>query len=356
LRDITDRKKAETALKESEEKYKSMVENSLQGIVIIQDFRVVYCNTAFTKISGYSEQELLSLTPKDVRKLVHPDDQNLVWGRMKKRLQGEDVTSQYEYRGIRKDGTLVWLQMVASVIEFQGKPAVQGAVLDITDRIQAKEELQQSYIRLRKIFDETVNTLASAVEMRDPYTVGHQQKVAKLACAIAQEMTLAEEQIEGIRTAGLIHDIGKIYVPAEILSKPTPLTEAEKSLVRSHSQVGHDILKGIEFPWPVAEIVLQHHERMLGSGYPQGLTGENILLEARILAVADVVETMYSHRPYRAGVSLDKTLQEISRNRGLLYDPEVVDVCLDLFMNKGFKLEQDSGPELPVSELTEFDD
>ncbi len=356
LRDITDRKKAETALKESEEKYRSMVDNSLQGIIIIQDFRVVYCNAASTKICGYSEQELLSLTPKDVRMLVHPDDQKLVWGRMKMRLQGEDVPSQYEYRGVKKDGSVIWLQMVVSLIEYQGKPAVQGAVLDITDRIQAKEELQQSYIRLRKIFDETVNTLASAVEMRDPYTAGHQQRVAKLACAIAQEMNLAEEQIEGIRMAGLIHDIGKIYVPAEILSKPTPLTEAEKSLVRGHSQVGHDILKGIEFPWPVAEIVLQHHERMLGSGYPQGLMGEDILLEARILAVADVVETMYSDRPYRAGIGLDKALQEICRNRGLLYDPEVVDVCSDLFMNKGFKFEQDIGPELSVPELTEMDD
>lgn len=356
LRDITDRKKAETALKESEEKYRIMVENSLQGVIIIQDFRVVYCNTAFTIISGYSEHELLSLTPDEVRELVHPDDQHLVWGRMKKRLQGEDIPSQYEYRGVKKDGIIIWLQMVASLIEFQGKPAVHGAVLDITDRIQANEKLQQSYSRLREILDETVNTLASAVEMRDPYTAGHQQRVAKLASAIAQEMDLTEDQVEGIRMAGLIHDIGKIYVPAEILSKPTPLSEAEKSLVRSHSQVGHDILKGIEFPWPVAEIVLQHHERMLGSGYPQGLTGEEILLEARILAVADVVETMYSHRPYRAGVGLDKALKEISRNRGILYDPEVVDVCLSLFMNKGFKFEQDIGLEVTVSSLPDMDD
>jgi len=321
LRDITDRKKAEHALRESEEKYRSMVENSLQGLIIIQDFRVVYCNTAFTKISGYSIRELLELRPEEVKKLVHPEDHILVWGRMKKRLQGEEVPSRYEYRGIKKDGTVIWLQMVASRIEYQGKPAVQGALLDITDRIRAEEEIQQSYRRLRRIFDETVNALASAVEMRDPYTAGHQQRVARLASAIAKEMDLTEDQIEGIQTTGLIHDIGKIYVPAEILSKPTPLTEAEKALVKSHSQVGHDILKGIEFPWPVAEIVLQHHERMLGSGYPQGLSGENILLEARILAVADVVETMYSHRPYRAGAGLDKALQEISRNRGILYDP-----------------------------------
>jgi len=351
LRDITRRKKAERAVRESEEKYRSMVEHSLQGIVIIHDFRIVYVNSAFAKITGYSNQELLAFAPEEVTELVHPDDRKLVWGRMKRRLQGERVPSRYEYRAIKKDRSIIWIQMVANRIEYQGKPAVQGAVLDITDRMRAEEEIKKSYERLRTIFDETVNALASAVEMRDPFTAGHQQRVAKLACAIAGEMGLTDEQIEGIRTAGLIHDIGKIYVPAEILSKPTPLTEAEKSLVQNHTQVGYDVLKGIEFPWPVAEIVLQHHERMLGSGYPQGLSGEDILLEARILGVADVVETMYSHRPYRAGFGLDKTLKEISRNRAILYDPKVVDVCLDLFMNKGFKFEQDMASEYAASDL-----
>ncbi len=356
LRDITERKKTEKALRESEEKYRCMVEHSLQGIVIVQDFRIVYSNSAFAKISGYTAEELLALSPEEVKELVHPDDRNLVWGRMKKRLQGEEVPSRYEFRAIKKDGTVIWLQMVASRIEYRGKLAVQGAFLDITDRIRAEEEINQSYIRLRKIFDEMVNALASAVEMRDPFTAGHQQRVAKLASAIAEALNLTEEQNEGIRTAGLIHDIGKIYVPAEILSKPIPLTDAEKSLVQNHAQVGHDILKGIEFPWPVAEIVLQHHERMLGSGYPQGLSGEDILLEARILGVADVVETMYSHRPYRAAFGLDKALREISQNRSILYDPKVVDVCLDLFMNKGFKFEQDIGLEVPLSDLSRVEE
>ncbi|HID87880.1 MAG TPA: HD-GYP domain-containing protein [Anaerolineae bacterium] len=157
--------------------------------------------------------------------------------------------------------------------------------------------------------------------------------------SIAREMGLPEEQFEGIRIAGLIHDIGKINVPAEILSKPGPLSELEFGLIQAHPQVGHDILKTIEFPWPVAQIVLQHHERMDGSGYPQGLSDDNILLEARILGVADVVEAMASHRPYRPPRGLDKALEEISRNRGILYDPEVVDACLKLFTEKGFTFE-----------------
>jgi putative nucleotidyltransferase with HDIG domain len=177
--------------------------------------------------------------------------------------------------------------------------------------------------------------------MKDPYTAGHQRGVAQLACAIAKEMGLPEEQIEGIRMAGLIHDIGKITIPAEILSRLGPLNDLEYGIIKTHSQAGYNILNGtIEFPWPVAQIVLQHHERMDGSGYPQGLSGEEILLEARILAVADVVEAMASNRPYRSARGIDKALKEISRNKGILYDPEVVDACLKLFTEKGFKFEE----------------
>ena len=175
--------------------------------------------------------------------------------------------------------------------------------------------------------------------MRDPYTAGHQRRVTQLAHAIANEMGLPEERIEGIRMAGLIHDLGKINVPAEILSKPGTLTELEYGLIQMHPQIGHDVLKTIDFPWPVAQTVLQHHERMNGSGYPQGLSGEDVLLEARILGVADVVEAMASHRPYRPPRGIDKALQEISQNRGILYDPEVVDICLKLFIEKGFTFE-----------------
>lgn len=207
---------------------------------------------------------------------------------------------------------------------------------DITRRKRAEEKLRQSCLQLQRTLEGTVNTLVSVIEIRSPYTAGHQRRVAQLACAIANEMGLPEKQIEGIRMAGLIHDIGKITVPAEVLSKPGPLSKLEYGLIKAHPQVGHDVLKGIEFPWPVAQIVLQHHERLDGSGYPQGLSGEDILLETRILAVADVVEAMASHRPYRPPRGLDKALKEISQNRGVLYDPKAVDACLKLFIKKGF--------------------
>jgi len=217
---------------------------------------------------------------------------------------------------------------------------LQRWVQNLAERRRTERELQQNLKKLQVTLEGTIHALASAVEMRDPYTAGHQREVAQLACAIAKEMDLPEEQIEGIRMAGLIHDIGKINVPAEILSKPSTLNGLEFGLIKTHPQVGCDILNGtIEFPWPIAQIVLQHHERMDGSGYPVGLSGEEILLEARILGVADVVEAMASHRPYRPALSINQALEEISQNRGILYDPEVVDACLKLFTEKGFKLE-----------------
>jgi len=219
-------------------------------------------------------------------------------------------------------------------------PAVQrelGEAEVRRKRKQAEEALQRSYNQLRETFIETVNALASTIEMKDPYTAGHQRWATRLACAIAKEMGLSEKRIEGIRMAGLIHDIGKINIPAEILNKPGHLSEIQYNMVKIHPQVGCDILKEIKFPWPVAEIVLQHHERMDGSGYPQGFSGAEIILEARILAVADVVEAMASHRPYRAA-GIERALDEISRNKGTLYDPDVVDVCLKLF-EQGFQFD-----------------
>jgi len=209
----------------------------------------------------------------------------------------------------------------------------------LAEQKQAEEELQHTLAKLREALGGIIQTVALMVETRDPYTAGHQRRVADLARAIANEMDLPQEQIDGIRMAGLIHDLGKINVPAEILSKPTRLTEFERGMIQTHPQVGYDILKTIDFPWPVAQIVLQHHERMDGSGYPQGLSGEEIMLEARVLAVADVVEAMASFRPYRPAHGIDKALEEISQNRGALYDAEAVDACLKLFTEKGFKFE-----------------
>ena len=229
-----------------------------------------------------------------------------------------------------------------AAIAIDNATLYRAAGHEIAQRQQAEEQLRLSHDRLREALDQTVMALSAAGETRDPYTAGHQRGVAELAVEIAEEMGLPEEQIDGLRIAGLIHDIGKIQIPAEILSKPTRLTDPEWSMIKAHPQAGYDILKTVEFPWPVSEMVLQHHERLDGSGYPHGLSGEDILLEARILAVADVVEAMASHRPYRPAHALEETMEEIRSGRGTLYDPEVADACLKLFTETGFKLEEAS--------------
>lgn len=210
---------------------------------------------------------------------------------------------------------------------------------EIRWRRRAEERSNQSIEKLRKALDGTIQAMSLTVEIRDPYTAGHQRRVSELSRSIAIEMGLSEERINGISMAGAVHDLGKISVPAEILSKPGQITHIELSLIRGHPQVGYDILKKIEFPWEIAQIVLQHHERSDGSGYPRGLSGENILIEAKILAVADVIEAMASHRPYRPSLGLDEALKEISENMGVLYDPKVVDACIKLFSEKEFRFD-----------------
>ena len=208
-----------------------------------------------------------------------------------------------------------------------------------TERKRAEGELQHTLERLRKALGGIIQAMTLTVETRGPYTAGHQRRATDLARVIATQMGLSKEQIDGIRMAGVVHDLGKTSVPAGILNKPGRLTENEFAIIKTHSQVGYDVLKTIEFPWPVAQIVHQHHERIDGSGYPAGLKGDEIMLEARILAVADVVEAMCSHRPYRPAWSIDEALGEIRQNRGVLYDSEVVDACLSLFGDEGFELE-----------------
>jgi putative nucleotidyltransferase with HDIG domain/PAS domain S-box-containing protein len=230
----------------------------------------------------------------------------------------------------------------ASAIYPSGCKAADGRTIyihmthDITLRKQAEEKLKLNIDKMQRIINAGIQALTTIVEKRDPYTAGHQFHVSKLAHSIAVEMGLPREQAEGIRVSGLVHDIGKIAVPIEILSKPGKISEHELNIIRTHPQVGYNILKEIEFPWPVAQIVLEHHERLDGSGYPQGLAGDSIMLEARIISVADVVEAMSSHRPYRPTLGIDKALEEISLNKGILYDPLVVDTCIKLFTKQGF--------------------
>jgi HD-GYP domain-containing protein (c-di-GMP phosphodiesterase class II)/HAMP domain-containing protein len=207
---------------------------------------------------------------------------------------------------------------------------------------RAEDQLHSTLSRLEKALEGTVRAMSLTIEMRDPYTAGHQRRVTSLAVAIAEELHLPQEKIEGLRLAGVIHDIGKIAMPAEILTKPTRLTKTEFQLLKDHPRIGYDILKNIEFTWPVAHIILQHHERMDGSGYPDGLLGDAILMEARILAVADVVEALSSHRPYRPALGMEKALEEIRRGRGVRYDMRVVDACTKLFKDHRYSFKQEN--------------
>lgn len=206
-----------------------------------------------------------------------------------------------------------------------------------TERYRAESEVKSSLDKLRKALGGIIQILEQTVEIRDPYTAGHQRRVSDLARVIATEMNLSSDRIDGIRIASIIHDIGKIYVPAEILSKPRRLSQIEFNLIKTHSQVGYDVLKTIDFPWPVARIVLQHHERINGSGYPNGLMGDEIMQEARILGVADVVEAMASHRPYRPALGVDAALREIDNNKGVLYEKDVVEACIRVFRDRNFR-------------------
>lgn len=327
--------KLNLALHESEEKYRLVVENAAEAILIAQEGMIRFANPGCVRLIGYPEE---ILTSKSFAEFIHPEDREMVLERHRTRFAGEEVPAVYPFRIVTNAGTVKWVEIHAVIVVWKGKPATLNFLGDITGRKQSAEALKRSVEKLRQALGGTVQAIAMVVEARDPYTAGHQRRASDLARVIAMEFGIDGDQVEGIRLAGMIHDIGKVSVPAEILSKPTKLTHIEFSLIKVHSQAGYDILKEIEFPWPIAQIVFQHHERMDGSGYPQGLKGEEILPEARILAVADVVEAMASHRPYRPALGIEAALDEIACGKGILYDPDAVDVCLRLFRERGYKL------------------
>jgi HD-GYP domain-containing protein (c-di-GMP phosphodiesterase class II) len=281
--------------------------------------------------------------------IITPESLQIVTGAFEEERKSEASgtadpgrTRILELEEYKKDGAIVWVENRLSALRDKEKRPVGIISLshDITDRKRAEKQLQDTLGSLRKAVGVAIQVMVSAVEVRDPYTAGHQLRSADIARAIAAEIGLSPDRIDGIRIAGSVHDIGKLSIPAEILSKPTKLSEIEFSLIKEHVLSGYEILKNVESPWPLAQIVYQHHERMDGSGYPKHLMGEEILMDARILAVADVVEAMASHRPYRPALGEDAALKEIENNRGTLYDTGVVDACLRVFREKGYHLEK----------------
>jgi len=328
--DITDRITVEEALRKSEVRFRRYFELPLVGMAITSPEKGwIEVNDRLLDILGYSRPELAE---KSWAELTYPDDLAADVEKFNRVLDGTVEGYSMEKRFIRKNGRPVWTSMAVGCVRHpDGKPDYFAVLLeDITIR---KESLERINVTLKA----AVQAIAVTVEKRDPYTAGHQRRVADLAQAIAAEMGLSLDQVDGLRLAATIHDLGKISVPAEILSKPTKLTDTEFQLIQTHSRAGYDILKDIEFPWPIARMILEHHERINGTGYPNKLTGDRLLPESRILMVADVVEAMASNRPYRPSLGLAPALAEILRNRGIAYDPDVVDACLRLFNEKGYR-------------------
>lgn len=325
--------------------------NILHGLVMASPLGILAVDTegiirlwnkAAEKISGWQEDEVLG---QSIRVLSGQGWKK--YEEIRERTQQLEIFTSLPMQAIKKDGTAIQISYsTAPVLNAEG--CVIGAVAilyDITEKMELENNLKMQIEKQGRIVDETVHALATAIEKRDPYTSGHQQRVAQLAGAIAREMDcFNEEQIKGVITAASIHDIGKLYVPAEILTKPGRLTELEFALIKTHPQAGYEILQQIEFPWPIARIVQQHHERLDGSGYPGQLAGDDILLEARVIGVADVVEAMSSHRPYRPGKGQELALSEIRRASGSDLDCHVVNACLAVF-RKGFILrDSDTAP------------
>ncbi len=338
VHDITERKKAEDALRKSEVKYRDLVDGAHEGIFqSTAEGRHITVNQAFANMLGYESPEEVVKNITDIahQVYVHPEDR----AKILQIIEKEGSVKGYETEFYRKDGSKTWVSVnMHAVRDDRGKLLYyQGIDQGITDRKKMEKERQKNIERLRRSLGSTINAMATIVETRDPYTAGHQRRVADLARSIAAEMKLTSEQINGIRMASKIHDIGKISIPSEILAKPTKLTELEFNLIKTHSQSGYDILKDIDFFWPVAQIILQHHERINGSGYPNGLKGDQILLESQILAIADVVEAISSHRPYRPAFGINIALDEITKNKGILYNPAAVDACLRLFRERNYK-------------------
>jgi PAS domain S-box-containing protein/putative nucleotidyltransferase with HDIG domain len=346
-RDITERKKADKAIHESERRYRLLAENSTDLIwTMDMSLRLTFVSPSVERMRGYSVEEAMQATAEEA---YTPASATVILGIVKamasKKKGGQNGSTKVIDLEMKcKDGSIIWTETTISLVHTSdGQPdCILGVTRGITQRKQAEGQLQQSYRSMQKVLEGTIQAITMMVETRDRYTAGHQQRVTQLACAIAQELGLSNKQIETIRMAGLLHDLGKIFIPIEILSKPGQLNEMEFAIIKTHPRAGYDILKNIEFPWPIADIVLQHHERMNGSGYPSGLRGEEIFIEARILAVSDVVEAMSSHRPYRPGLSVEAALKEIVQNKDILYDSDVVNACLRVFWEKHLVLEEES--------------
>ncbi len=328
---------AEESIEKSEAMFGELFESMSNAAAILKgvnngnDFIIENYNRAAEHVEKVSQKEVLGKSVKEVFPNINKyglfDVFKRVWETGKSEFHPVTIFKDDKIEGWREN--FVYKLTSGEIVIIYD---------DLTKRKQIGHDMRVGLDRLRKTLSGIIQAMASAVETRDPSTAGHQKRVAELARKIAQEMGLENDVVEAVRMAGQIHDVGQLAVPSEILSKPSRVSDIEYSLIKEHPKAGHSILEGLEFECEMAKIILQHHERLDGSGYPNGLTGEDILIEAKVLAVADVVEALCSHRPYRSAQGIEKALNEIKENRGKLYDPDVVDACVRIFENEGFEL------------------
>ncbi len=334
LRSRTRRWQAESALRRTEERYEELYENAPSAYLSVSGDhgRLIQFNRALCDMLGYSRDQLEGMTISE----LYADTEHGLSRAKRIFANGGGGVRDEELQMRHADGHPVWVSVSIDAVHDEAGKLLESRsmVIDISARKQAEEERGHFAEQLQRSLLQAIRAIALTIEKRDPYTAGHQERVADLAVKIGREMGLDDDELEGIKLGALIHDIGKISIPAEILSRPGALEPELFSIIKTHPRSGYDIIGGIEFPWPLAEVVLQHHERMDGSGYPAGLKGDEIIIEARILAVADVVEAMASHRPYRAGLGFEKALEEVERGKGSLYDPVVVDACKKVFSDE----------------------
>jgi PAS domain S-box-containing protein len=325
-----------TALKQSELRYRRLFETALDGILLInaQTGQIEDVNPFLIQMLDYTYEEFLGKKLWDIGAFKDIAQAKEMFATLLKNgyVRYEDLPLT------TRAGAKIQVEFVSNSYDVGGITVIQCNIRDISARKTLEAVTLRYHEQLKVALMNTVEVAMIISAIRDPYTVGHERRVAKIATAIGTELGFTDLQLEGLQVAGHLHDVGKIGIPAEILAKPGRISPIEYQLIQGHAQAGYDVLHTMEWPWPVAEVALQHHERLDGSGYPKGLEGSAILMEARVMAVADVVEAMSSHRPYRAALGIEKALAEIAGGRGTKYDPVVVDACLGMFRENRFVL------------------